>query len=219
MEPASPALLICGFGPFPAAPANPAGRVIEALRARDWSPQGARAAYAVLPTLWAGAVEELGAAMAACDCTGVLLVGVAVKARGFRVELRARNRAAPARADAAGLMLGRDRVDLAGSSFVRVTAPVAEMFAALCAEGLPAAPSSDAGAYLCNYTLYRALTDVAGRPDAPTIGFLHVPAARELAGPAAAFTLEQIERGVRAAAQAFADALSGARAPSLPREA
>jgi pyrrolidone-carboxylate peptidase len=89
------------------------------------------------------------------------------------------------------------------------------MVHALRTENLPVEPSSDAGPYICNYTLYRVLTGYAGRPDAPAAGFLHVPQAREFGAPHAAFGMDTIDRAVRAAAQAFANALSRVREPAL----
>jgi pyroglutamyl-peptidase len=204
-------LLICGFQPFPAAPRNPAMEVIEALREEDWSPAGRSAAYALIPTHWDEAAEAVLAAMATTQCAGVLLVGVAVRTRSFRVEMRAQNRTSADRLDASGEALGRDRISVVGPAVIRATAPVAAMLAALRAEDLPATASSDAGAYLCNYTLYRVLADGAGRPNPPPAGFLHVPQARELAGDGAASTLPEIERAVRTAAEAFADALQTRR--------
>jgi pyroglutamyl-peptidase len=211
---ARPGLLMCGFGPFPAAPDNPATRVVEALRDRCWRPLHARIAYATVPTLWRGAAEAVQDAMLSQRCDAVLMIGVAVKARGFRVEMRAQNRTAASRPDASGAVLGRDRIDHTGPGVARATAPVADIVRALRDEGLPVQPSSDAGSYLCNYTLYRVLTG-SGESAAPTAGFLHVPQARETAGPDAASTLADIERAVRAAARAFAAALAQVRAPAM----
>ncbi len=194
-----PRLLLCGFGPFPAAPANPAAAVIEALRDRSWSPPGVSIAYAVVPTLWSRAADAVLSAAAECD--GVLLVGVAVGAVGFRVEMRAQNRTSRIRPDADGATLGRNRIDATGPASVRVTAPVSAMLAAIRNEGLPVEPSSNAGSYLCNFTLYRVLT--AGL-DGPQAGFLHVPQAAEFGG---ATPLADIDRGVRAAAWTFAQTL------------
>ena len=211
----APALLICGFGPFPAALVNPASLVVGSLRERGWSPNGARAAYSLIPTIWDVAPERVQEAMVDCGCAGVLMVGVAARARSFRVEMRAQNRTAKTRPDASGAVLGRDRIDPTGPAVARATAPVADMLRALRAEGLSAEPSSDAGAYLCNFTLYRVLTGYAGRLAAPSAGFLHVPQARETAGPDAPSNLETIELAVRAAAQAYAEALVAARSPAL----
>ena len=48
---------------------------------------------------------------------------------------------------------------------------MAELVAALTDAGVPAALSYDAGAYVCNATLYRSLYANA----APRVGFVHVP--------------------------------------------
>jgi pyroglutamyl-peptidase len=192
-----PRLLICGFGPFPEAPDNPAAKAVQQLDAQAWSPAGAEAAYFVLPTIWAEAPEEALVAAWAHDADAILLVGVAVSATSFRVETLARNQASRTHADAEGRYWPSAVIDPAGPQSVAVTAPVEAMLLAVAALGLTVERSSDAGAYLCNFTLYRLLTATA----APPVGFLHVPPACEGLG------LDQIERAIQAAAQAFAQGL------------
>ena len=209
-----PTLLVCGFGPFPAAPENPASLVVQRLRDAHWSPNGADAAYAILPTEWRSADEVALVAMRNGGCAAVLLVGVAVRARKFRVETRALNRTAADRPDAAGQSLGRSLIEPDGAAALRVTAPVRPVLSALHLAGLPARTSNDAGAYLCNYTLHRVLAAQRAEAAERTAGFLHVPQARELVGAAAPFSLDDIKHAVCTAAQAYSDALSTPPPPS-----
>ena len=194
----SPRLLICGFGPFPSAPDNPAGLAVRQLRGEAWAPAGAQAAYALLPTVWAEAPSAALEALDAQAAQGVLLVGVAVSAETFRVEIVARNRVSMLRADASGALWPAAAIDVAGPDRRGVTAPVAAMQAAIAARDLPVVLSDNAGDYLCNFTLYRVLAGAGERPAA----FLHVPAVGGRHG------LDDIVAAVRAAAQAFADALA-----------
>jgi len=80
------------------------------------------------------------------------------------------------------------------------------MLAAVRAAGLPVEASSDAGDYLCNFTLYGLLAAQAGERDALPVAFLHLPPTAGEAG--AGFTLEDLKLGVTAAAGALAGALA-----------
>jgi pyroglutamyl-peptidase len=184
-------LLICGFGPFSEAPDNPSALAVERLRQDGWAPPGVAVGYAVLPTAWTKAPETAFEAVRAISADAVLLVGVAVKSEAFRVETLARNRASQVHADAAGRLWPSAIIDAAGPAARPVIAPVEAMTAAIQAQGLPAALSSDAGDYLCNFTLFRLLAEV------PMTAFLHVPA------PGPRIGLDDILAAVRAAAQAF----------------
>ena len=185
-------LLVCGFGPFPEAPDNPSALAVARLKAEAWSPPGAQAVFAVLPTVWDKAAEVAVQAARASGSDGVLLTGVAVHASAFRVETQARNRASRTHPDAEGRFWPGETIDPQGASIRTVTAPAQAMCEALTALSLAAALSADAGDYLCNFTLYRMLGLV------PDTAFLHVPPTGEQ------FGLDEIAAGIRAAAATFA---------------
>lgn len=194
-------LLICGFGPFPEAPENPSGPVALAVAA-ELAAMPARAVVA--PTAWSGAYQAI--MRASEGCTAVLLLGVDPAAGDFQVEMRARNETSVSRPDAEGERRQHRRIARSGPAVARSTAPVAAMVRAIEREGLPARASSDAGDYLCNYALYRLLTE---RPQLVT-GFLHLPGAggfddgaRIRAARAAALTFAGV---LRSPAPAFAEA-------------
>jgi pyroglutamyl-peptidase len=197
-----PRLLVCGFGPFPGAPHNPAGRVVGALGRTSWAPPGAALAFGLIPTTWAGATDMLQRAVAEHAPDGILLVGVASGAEAFRVETRAHNRVLVERPDAAGGVHPPGAITQNGPAVAAVTGTSETMLGALLEAGLPAGLSDDPGDYLCNFALYRLLT--GGGP--ARTGFLHLPPE----GPA--FPLEALEHGVRAAATAFAVSLGEGRA-------
>jgi pyroglutamyl-peptidase len=184
-------LLICGFGPFPESPENPSGPVAQALPALL---AGMPARALTAPTAWSSAYETV--AEAAEGCAAVLLLGVDPAGDHFEVEMRARNEVSLSRVDAAGARRAWRRISRSGPAVARSTAPVAAMVRAIGREGLPARASSDAGDYLCNYTLYRLLTE---RPALVT-GFLHLPTGAD-------FDHEALTRGAQAAALAFAGVL------------
>ena len=186
-------LLIAGFGPFPQAPDNPAAATVRRLMAERWAPPDAQAAYAILPTTWAGAAETALHAARTERADGVLLIGVAVGAQVFRVEQQARNRAGAGagRADADGLFWPSDVIDASGPSERRTSAPVHAMQDAIAAAGLPVTLSDNAGDYLCNFALYRMLAEQ------PMTAFLHIPPLGEHVG------IEDLLTATRAAATAF----------------
>lgn len=193
-------LLICGFGAFPHMPDNPSALVVERLAAASWSAGAAPTAYAVLPTTWGGSTELLRRLLEETRADGVLLTGVAGSAQAFRVEMRAANLCSTIAPDAEGALRTDSRITPLGPAALRTTAPVQAMLAAVRAEGLPAEASSDAGDYLCNFALYSLLSN---RLDASgPFGFLHIPPASSRLG------LDDLERGVKAAAGAMARALA-----------
>jgi pyroglutamyl-peptidase len=185
-------LLICGFGPFPQAPDNPAAETVRRLKAARWSPPGAETAYALLPTTWARAAEAALEAAKAHDADAILLIGVAVGALGFRVETRGRNQAGPARPDADGQCWPSDTIDEAGPAERRTPAPIQAMRDAIAATGLPVTLSDDAGDYLCNFAFYRVMAE------RPMTAFLHAPALSEV------FSLDDLLTAARAAATILA---------------
>lgn len=197
-----PRLLLCGFGAFPAAPFNPAGVVVETLSAQDWRPAAGQADYLVLPVIWEEAFTVLSRRLRADPFDGVLILGVAVGSDAFRIERQARNHAVTTKPDHAGRLSDSRQILFGGQEILPVTAPCEAMHAALVDVGLPVVLSDDAGAYLCNFTLYRLLAG-SRLPS----GFLHVPQAREC-DPDARFELADLERAVKAAVEAFATDLA-----------
>ena len=178
-------VLITGFGPFPGAPVNPTEALVAGL-ARRATARGIAVRAEVLATEYAAAEVALPALLAEADPDVVLHFGLSARARTLRIERRARNRAAIARPDASGAMPNLAIIEPGGPANRSVTLPVARALAALARVGLAAAPSLDAGDYLCNYVLYRSLAASAGRRR--VVGFVHVPPPVErhrLAGPAA----------------------------------
>jgi pyroglutamyl-peptidase len=86
-----------------------------------------------------------------------------------------------------------------GPALARAHVPAEAMAEAIRSEGLPVEISEDAGDYLCNYVFYRLLTELAATPSGPSAAFLHIPPVA-----AAGLTLDDLERGTKTAAAAFA---------------
>ncbi|WP_299171467.1 hypothetical protein [uncultured Brevundimonas sp.] len=173
-----PGIAICMYD------ADPAWDMVENLSGDVWSPAGARTVpvSATDPDLL---VEILGEYLRNGDCRAVLLVGRTQKCDGFRLQMRAENRA----------LDRKDRLSLTGPGIARTTAPVADILRALAEAGIAAKASSEAEDDVGSYLLYRILVDLVDGPHTPAVGLLRVPA------PADENT---VKKGVKAAASVMA---------------
>ena len=178
MHPHRPVILVTGFGPFPGAPRNASGVLAEelaTLAARRLPGFTVRAA--ALPTEWAAAPRELGRLLDEHDPVIAVHFGISRRARGFVVEMRARNATALVR-DACGSFPTAGCVVDDGPDEIASTLPVNLIAARLRQLGLPVQISRDAGDYLCNALLYHSLAEVRRRPPGAGSlrrGFIHLP--------------------------------------------
>ncbi len=174
-----PALVICAYEAD-----EEAWDPVEDLSGEPWSPAGARTLAVA-----GGEPEALAAVLSAHledrRCRGLLLVGRTRRSDGFRLQIRAENRA----------LDGGGRLDDTGPGMARATAPVAEIVRALGEAGLTADASSESEDDAGSYLLYRVLSGLRDGPDTPAIGLLRAPEHE----PDAA-----VQRAVKAAAQAMA---------------
>ncbi|OYX56164.1 MAG: hypothetical protein B7Y86_10650 [Brevundimonas subvibrioides] len=177
-----PAILVCIYES-----ADPLWTAIDE-EVVSWTPPGTRLRPvgpgdpAALAALITGQLED-------ADCRAVLLVGRTRKSNGFRVQLRAENRA----------LDGGKKISQTGPALVRATAPAAEIVRALIDAGLVADASSDSEEDTGSYLLYRVLAALPDNADAPSVGLLRVPAS---------LNVDQLRLGVQTAAAAMARHLS-----------
>ena len=149
-------VLLTGFGPFPGASVNPSAWLAETLPARlsqgstascmraFFRPSG-RQSRALTPHLHETLQPHV-----------TIHFGLSQRAKGFRIERSAHNRASP-RADASGA-LPRGHVILPrGPGRLDSPLPASALAAHLEQRGIPAAPSRSAGRYLCNFLYYLSL--------------------------------------------------------------
>jgi pyroglutamyl-peptidase len=167
-------ILITGFGRFPGAPVNPGGLMATQLvRRRRPAFTGTRRIAHVFATRYDAVDRELPALLKREKPDIVVMFGVATRARQVRVEQRARNRIAlfP---DAGGHR-PPTRTIAPNREALRNPLPVTRLVKAARTAGVAAAPSRNAGTYLCNYVYWRAL-EAAAAPDGPDLViFIHVP--------------------------------------------
>jgi pyroglutamyl-peptidase len=167
-------ILITGFGRFHGAPVNPSGLMATRLvRRRRPAFAATRRIAHVFATRYDVVDRELPALLKQEKPDIVVMFGVATRSHRVRVEQRARNRIAlfP---DAGGHRPAT-RTIAPHREALRNPLPIARFVAAARTAGVVAAPSRNAGAYLCNYVYWRAL-EAAARPEGPGhVIFIHVP--------------------------------------------
>ena len=168
-------LLLTGFGPFPGAPFNPTGALVQRL-ARTRRPALADVTLIahVFATSYATVERDLPKLIARHKPDALLMFGLAPRAKLLRVETRARN-ALALLPDAGGHAAPRVKIAPGGPSARALPAPTRHLLTTLRHARVPAALSRDAGRYLCNYLIWRA-AEAAAKPHGPRLAaFVHVP--------------------------------------------
>lgn len=173
---ARPRVLLTGFGPFPGVADNPSAWLAETLARRAMLDADAELHARILPTAWQEAqfmprlYEELQPHV-------MIHFGVSERAKTFRIERSAHNRAAR-RADAHGLMPSAPTIHPEGADRFDTEVPAAALAAHLRVCGVPAASSRSAGSYLCNFLYYHSLAWARGQTDPRLALFVHIPPLR-----------------------------------------
>jgi len=178
-----PAILVCVYETD-----DPAGDALQDVAASGWHPANAR----VLPIGSAdpdALADRINEGLAEVDCCAVLLVGRTRRSEGFRVQMRAENRA----------LTGGAKISATGPAMARATAPIAEIVRALGDAGLSVDATSEGEEDAGSYLLYRILTALPDATDAPAVGLLRVPTAIDR---------DSLRTGLRTATAAMARHLS-----------
>jgi pyroglutamyl-peptidase len=169
------AVLVTGFGPFPGVPVNATMRLLPELTfAAERCFPDVRLTARILPTEWAAAPQLLQQVLAQVEPDLAVHFGVSSRARGFEIERRAQNVCAT-QPDAAGVLPAAAQLGDGGAEHLAASLPVQHIVTRLRRRGIPAFASRDAGAYLCNATLYHSLACSRKTPGR-RVGFVHIPA-------------------------------------------
>jgi len=169
-------LLVTGFGPFPGAPFNPSSAIVAMLggaAARRLERLGVRLATACLPVVFADAPGALSSLLAETMPDAVLHIGLAGRRKKLGVERQGRNRLTSLFPDAARALPASRHIVAQAPDFRRARLPAARLARTLNGAGAAAEVSRDAGAYVCNQTLFLTLGEAI-----PLVGFIHIPRPR-----------------------------------------
>ena len=212
---ARPRVLLTGFGPFPGVPNNPSAWLAERLAERRPAPDFAGEINAqILPTEW-----ELAALMPRLYETlqphVMIHFGVSERARTFRIERSAHNRAA-LRQDATGALPLGPAIRSDGPDRFDTKLPAAALAAHLKTCGLPAVASRSAGGYLCNFLYYHSLDWAREQTEPPLVLFVHIPPLSARGGPVSEATLLQGAHEILRFVVTFASAQDPAKATIGP---
>ena len=160
-------ILVTGFGPFPGAPFNPTGPLVERLaRLRRPAWPNAKIVAHIFPTSYAAVDRDLPKLIARHKPDALLMFGLAPRAKTPCASRPARAMPLSLLPDAGGVALRRQRSRPAGRRRWRMPAPARRLLAAVRAARVPATLSRDAGRYLCNYLCWRA-AEAAGQARRP----------------------------------------------------
>jgi pyroglutamyl-peptidase len=185
-------ILVTGFGPFPGAPFNPTGPLVQRLaRMRRPVLADTKIVPHIFPTSYAAVDRDLPKLLARHKPDALLMFGLAPRAKTIRIETRARN-GVSLLPDAGGIALPRLTIAAGALAALAMSAPARRLLAAVRAVGMPATLSRDAGRYLCNYLCWRAV-EAAAKPAGPKIAvFVHVPQVRRDPAPRARVKKRQL---------------------------
>lgn len=165
-------ILITGFGPFPGAPFNPTGPLVQRL-AKLRIPRTKIVTH-VFETSYAAVDRDLPRLLRRHKPDAVLMFGLASRARIVRIETRAQN-ALAALPDAAGRTPKRKAIAARRPAALPMALPSQLMLRAVRQAGVRARLSADAGQYLCNYLCWRATEAAMTRTGPGLAAFVHVP--------------------------------------------
>ncbi len=179
-------ILLTGFEPFGVFAANPSLEVAKVLDGRAVGDAVVRSA--VLPVHHAEAASQVARWLDETDPLAVVHLGLAGGRARIALERVAVNVMDYETPDNAGYQARGEPCVPGGPPAYFATLPLAEILAALTAEGIPAYVSNTAGTYLCNQTMYGTLRALAERRHPARAGFIHLPL---LPSMVAASALEQ----------------------------
>ena len=160
-------VLVTGFEPFGGSSVNPSQQLVDAL--------DADVAKALLPVSYARTADALRAAVREHEPDVVICFGQASGRSAISIERFAHNLDEATTTDNDEAPGSGAAIDPDGPAAYGSSLPVDELVEALRAEGIPAAPSRDAGGFLCNHVFYVLMRTLEEERPGARGGFVHVP--------------------------------------------
>ena len=171
-------VLLTGFEPFGGESTNPSQLAVQRVAAGASSPDVHITAVS-LPVVFGAAIQAVTAAVHEHEPDVVICVGEAGGRVAVTPERFAHNLDDAPVPDNAGGRPSEATIVQDGPVAYRSTLPVSEMVEAMRAAGIPAAPSSSAGSYVCNNVFYGLMHLIATTRPQLVGGFVHVPYVHE----------------------------------------
>jgi len=159
-------VLLTGFEPFGNATSNPSGEIVKQI-------SGDNIVTAILPVAYTQSAEQLLRLIEQHKPDVVICLGQAEGRTAITPERVAINLDDARLADNQGVLRNDMKILQDGPDAYFSTLPVNDIVAAIKAQGIPAAVSLSAGAFLCNHVFYVAQNKFAGSD--VRSGFVHVP--------------------------------------------
>jgi pyroglutamyl-peptidase len=159
-------VLLTGFEPFGTATSNPSGEIVKQI-------SGDNIVTAILPVAYTQSAQQLLALIAHHNPDVVICLGQAEGRIAITPEKVAINLDDARLADNEGVMRNDVKIMDDGPDAYFSTLPINTMVDAIKAQGIPAAVSLSAGAFLCNHVFYVTQNKFAGTK--VRSGFVHVP--------------------------------------------
>ena len=159
-------ILLTGFEPFGTATSNPSGEIVKQI-------SGDNIVTAILPVAYAQSAERLLSLIEQHNPDVVICLGQAEGRTQITPEKVAINLDDARLADNEGVVRNDVKIIEHGPDAYFSTLPVKDMVEVMKAQGIPAAVSLSAGAFLCNHVFYVAQNKFAGSK--VRSGFVHVP--------------------------------------------
>ena len=159
-------VLLTGFEPFGNATSNPSGEIVKQI-------SGDNIVTAILPVAYTQSAERLLSLIEQHKPDVVICLGQAEGRIAITPERVAINLDDARLADNEGVLRNDVKILDDGPDAYFSTLPVKEMVDAVRAQGIPAAVSLSAGAFLCNHVFYVAQNKLRGSD--VRSGFVHVP--------------------------------------------
>ena len=159
-------ILLTGFEPFGNATSNPSGEIVKKI-------SGDNIVTAILPVAYTQSAEQLLSLIEQHKPDVVICLGQAEGRTAITPERVAINLDDARLADNEGVLRNDVKILQDGPDAYFSTLPINDIVAAIKAQGIPAAVSLSAGAFLCNHVFYVAQNKFAGSD--VRSGFVHVP--------------------------------------------
>lgn len=182
--------LITGFEPFGKLDVNASWEAVKLVS--DYLDKGIEVTKLLLPVEYQRAPEMLLHEMATHHYDVILCTGVAVSRRAVMPEYVAVNVMDSTQSDNSGKVCIYERIEEEGEAVLYTNLPLPDMLDAIHAQGVPCAPSFDAGTYVCNALFYSLMHGIKYGKKNTYGGFVHLPPQNEVKSEDAARALEAI---------------------------